>query len=84
MIEALNDYVLIRPDTINGNPNLPGRANNKPFHKGTIISVGSQTPEDVRKGVVVHYKTSSYHIEVDDGEEKFIYVKLSELLGKIS
>jgi len=83
MIHVLNDYILIKPEAP-AKGNLPDRPSNKAFSIGTVEAYGLDVKTELKKGEKVHYKTSSYHIEVEDEGEKFIYVKASELLGKIS
>lgn len=85
MIHPYNDYVLIKPITpAKGNDNLPDRANNKAFSAGIVMATGTDMPTNIPSGTMVHYKTSSYHIEVEDEGQKYLYVKVSELLGKIT
>lgn len=84
MIEPIKDYVLIEPVVPEKDgTGLSSIENNKAVKIGIVIATGEDVATKLKTGSKVHYKASIYHIEVEDEGKKYLYVKISEIYGRV-
>ncbi len=84
MIEPIKDYVLIEPikEERSGTGLVPIQGN-KAVDLGIVIACGEDCATKLKTGGKVHYKHSNFHIEVEDDGKKYLYVKISEIFGRV-